>query len=46
LNAMRHFQYDPLAHIRKEEATAAARRGPASGWDVSVQATAHLRPSV
>jgi hypothetical protein len=46
LNAMRHFQYDPFAHIPKEEATAAALRRRAPGWDVSVQATAHLRPAV
>jgi predicted TIM-barrel fold metal-dependent hydrolase len=46
LNAMRHFQYDPFAHIPREEATAAALRRRAAGWDVSVRATAHLRPAV
>jgi predicted TIM-barrel fold metal-dependent hydrolase len=45
LNAMHHFQYDPFAHIPRAEATVAALRSRASGWDVSVQATAHLRPA-
>ena len=45
LNAMHHFQYDPFTHIPREEATVAALRRRASGWDVSVQATAHLRPA-
>ena len=45
LNAMHHFQYDPFTHIPREEATVAALRSRASGWDVSVQATAHLRPA-
>ena len=45
LNAMRHFQYDPFAHIPRNEATAAALRSRALGWDVSIRATAHLRPA-
>jgi hypothetical protein len=36
LNVMRHFRHDPSAHTPRGDATAAA------GWDVSVQATAHL----
>ena len=44
LNAMKHFQYDPFAHIPRAEATAGALRERASGWDVSVKPTAHLRP--
>jgi predicted TIM-barrel fold metal-dependent hydrolase len=46
LNAMRHFRYDPFVHIPREEATAAALRRRAVGWDVSVRATSHLRPAV
>ena len=45
LNAMRHFQYDPFVHIPREQATAAALRRRAEGWDVSIRATAHLRPA-
>ena len=45
LNAMRHFQYDPFVHIPREQATVAALRRRATGWDVGVQATAHLRPA-
>ncbi|MCL2584948.1 MAG: amidohydrolase [Streptosporangiales bacterium] len=44
LNAMRHFQYDPFAHVPRAEATVAALRGQSAGWDVSVRATRHLRP--
>ena len=44
LNAMRHFQYDPFAHIPREQATVAALRSRAVGWDVGVHPTAHLRP--
>lgn len=45
-NAMRHFQYDPFRHIPRAEATVAALRSRATGWDVAVRATAHLRPAV
>lgn len=45
-NAMRHFQYDPFAHIAREDATVASLRRRATGWDVSTRATAHLRPAV
>ncbi|MEX5708601.1 amidohydrolase family protein [Parafrankia sp. FMc6] len=45
MNAMRHFQYDPFTHIPREQATVAALRDRAGGWDVSVHATAHLRPT-
>ena len=45
LNAMHHFQYDPFTHIPRQDATVAALRSRASGWDVSVRATAHLRPA-
>jgi hypothetical protein len=44
LNAMRHFQYDPFAHIPREQTTVAALRKRATGWDVSIRPTAHLRP--
>jgi predicted TIM-barrel fold metal-dependent hydrolase len=46
LNAMQNFQYDPFAHIPREQATAAALRRRAEGWDVSIRATSHLRPVV
>jgi len=45
LNAMRHFQYDPFRHIPREEAKAGALRRRAEGWDISIQAKAHLRPA-
>jgi hypothetical protein len=45
LNAMRHFRYDPFAHIPREQATAGALRQRADGWDTSIKATAHLRPA-
>ena len=44
LNAMRHFSYDPFAHIAREQATVASLRARAAGWDVSEVATRHLRP--
>lgn len=44
LNAMRHFQYDPFAHIPREQATVAALRERAAGWDISVKSVKHLRP--
>ncbi|MCK9930611.1 amidohydrolase [Frankia sp. Mgl5] len=45
LNAMRHFHYDPFTHIPREQATVAALRRRAVGWDVEVRPTAHLRPT-
>ena len=44
LNAMRHFSYDPFAHIPRERATVAALREQAVGWDISVKSVKHLRP--
>ncbi len=44
-NAMRHFQYDPFAHIPRDRATVSALRQEAVGWDVSVRSTRHLRPA-
>jgi predicted TIM-barrel fold metal-dependent hydrolase len=45
LNAMRHFQYDPFAHIPRERATASALRAEARDWDVSLKSIKHLRPA-
>jgi predicted TIM-barrel fold metal-dependent hydrolase len=45
LNAMREFQYDPFAHIPREQSTVAALRAKVQGWDTSVKPTTHLRPS-
>jgi hypothetical protein len=36
-NAMRWYQYDPFAHIPKEQATVAALRKRAEGHDISVR---------
>lgn len=44
LNAMRAFNYDPFAHIPREQATVGALRAKAAGWDTSTKPTAHLRP--
>lgn len=44
LNAMRHFSYDPFAHIPRERATVAALREQAADWDVSAKGVKHLRP--
>ena len=44
LNAIRHYKYDPFAHIPREEATVGALRKHADGWDVSPRSTIHLRP--
>jgi hypothetical protein len=46
LNAMSHFRHDPFSRIAREETTAAALRRRAVGWDISGQATRHLRPQV
>ena len=45
LNAMRHFQYDPFAHIPREQATVSALRSPAIDWDISIKSVRHLRPA-
>jgi hypothetical protein len=45
LNAMRHFQYDPLAHIPRERATVSVLRSEAVDWDVSIKSVRHLRPA-
>ena len=45
LNAIKHFRYDPFAHISPAQATVAELRKQARDWDVSVRATAHLRPA-
>ena len=44
LNTMAHFQYDPFKYIPREQATAAALRARAAGWDTSTYPTAHKRP--
>jgi predicted TIM-barrel fold metal-dependent hydrolase len=43
LNAMRHYQYDPFAHIAREEATVSGLRERAADWDVSIRSGAELR---
>ena len=43
LNAMRHFRYDPFAHIKPEDATVGALRKRAEGWDISVHTGDELR---
>ena len=45
LNAMRHFAYDPFAHIPREQATVGALRAQADGWDISIKSVRHLRPA-
>ncbi|MGV0645754.1 amidohydrolase family protein [Mycolicibacterium sp. XJ2546] len=44
LNAMRHFSYDPFAHIPREQATVGALRREAADWDVTIRSVRHLRP--
>jgi hypothetical protein len=44
LNAMRHFQYDPFAHIKRDDATVGALRRSAADWDVSIRSTSKRRP--
>jgi predicted TIM-barrel fold metal-dependent hydrolase len=44
LNAMAHFGFEPFSRLSRAEATAAALRRRAVGWDTSEQATRHLRP--
>jgi predicted TIM-barrel fold metal-dependent hydrolase len=43
LNAMRHYQYDPFAHIAREKATVGGLRARAADWDVSIRSGAELR---
>jgi hypothetical protein len=45
LNAMRHFSYDPFAHIPREQATVSALREQATRWDISIKSVKHLRPA-
>jgi hypothetical protein len=35
-NAMRVFQYDPFAHVPRDQATVGALRAKAAGRDVSI----------
>lgn len=44
LNAMKHFQFDPFAHIPKEQATVGALRAKDPSWDISIKSTLHVRP--
>jgi len=44
-NAMRHFSYDPFAHISREECTVGALRAWAQGVDLSVKSQGGLKPS-
>ena len=44
LNAIRHFSYDPFAHIPRNEATVSALRANATGWDVSIKSVRHSAP--
>jgi hypothetical protein len=43
LNAMRHFHYDPFAHIPRGQATVGALRKSAEGWDISPKPAAVRR---
>ena len=43
LNAIRHFRYDPFAHIPREQATVRALRQRAVGWDIAPRSTGHYR---
>ena len=42
---MRHFRYDPFAHIPRQQATVGALRAQAVGWDISIRSVKHLRPA-
>ena len=44
-NAMRHFRYDPFAHIPRQQATVGALRAQAVGWDISIRSVKPLRPA-
>lgn len=46
LNAMRHFRYDPFAHIPRERATVGALRAQAGDWDISVRSVKDLGPAI
>jgi len=39
LNAMRHFSYDPFAHVPRPDATVGALRRRAAGHDVAIRST-------
>lgn len=41
LNAMRWYNFDPFAHLPREQATVGALRRAAAGHDVSVQSRSH-----
>jgi predicted TIM-barrel fold metal-dependent hydrolase len=41
LNAMRWYQFDPFAHVPKDQATVGALRASAAGHDVSTQSRSH-----
>jgi predicted TIM-barrel fold metal-dependent hydrolase len=45
-NAMRWYNFDPFAHVHREQATVGALRAQAAGHDVSVQSRSHriIRP--
>jgi predicted TIM-barrel fold metal-dependent hydrolase len=40
-NAMRWYNFDPFAHVPREQATVGALRGQAAGHDISVQSRSH-----
>jgi hypothetical protein len=40
-NAMRWYQFDPFAHVPREQATVGALRTSVEGHDVSVQSRSH-----
>ena len=45
LNAMRHFRYDPFAHVPREQATVGALRAQASGVDLSLKSAGGAAPA-
>ena len=44
-NAMRHFRYDPFAHIPDSRPPWARCAHQAVGWDISIRSVKHLRPA-
>jgi hypothetical protein len=40
-NAMRWYQFDPFAHVPRDQATVGALRASAAGHDVSIQSRSH-----
>jgi hypothetical protein len=42
-NAMRLYQFDPFAHVPRDQATVGALRKSAEGHDVSIRALSHER---